>query len=506
MATGPRSDLSAEVNVIVFHREKALRNPWIAPALLFLLALGVRLYRIGAESIWLDEATSLFLARQSVFDVVAWTARDIHPPLYYLLLHFWRVLGESEMALRSLSALAGAASVAVLYGLGRRLFDGRTGAVAALLLALAPLHVWYSQQARMYTWLGLWMVLAAYLLVLALEEQKIGYWLALAVVNALALYTHYYTVFGLLVQGLFALYLSWRTGRWRGLSWAAGMMAFSVLLFAPWLPTMYFQVSTGGGGWVARAGTPGLRAFLDTLIGFTVGNVRGAYPVWMRWAAYLLFAALCLWAVAGGVRAAMQGNRREEKGLTFALIYLVVPLAVAWLISQAKPLYADRYLLVFLPGYLLLAARGLATLTPKAVRWGALALVVGLLLFGVWQMAVLPQNTDWRGAAAYVSERFEPGDVAVFYPGWNEKPFAYYWEGTLPSWTWFKVPLPADEVASSVNPGIAGYRRAWLIWSIGHYGDPQGLLKRYLDHRFRLLDVQRFRGSIGVALYELTTR
>ncbi len=483
--------------------ERAIRSFWLCPALLFLLALGVRLYRIGAESVWLDEATSLFLARHSLFDVVAWTAKDIHPPLYYLLLHFWRLFGESEVALRSLSALAGAVSVVVLYFLGRRLFDRRTSGIAAFLLALAPLHVWYSQQVRMYTWLGLWIVLAAYLLLLALEEQKVGYWVALAVVNALALYTHYYTVFGLLVQGLFVLYVSWRTGRWRSLLWAAGTMAFSILLFAPWLPTMYFQVSTGGGGWVARAGVPGLRAFLDTLIGFTVGTVRGAYPVWMRWTAYLLFVALCIWAVVYGLRAALRGNRKEERGLVFALLYLAVPLSVAWLISQVKPLYADRYLLAFLPGYLLLAGRGLATLAPKAMRWGALALVCGLLLFGVWQMAVLPENPDWRDTAAYVSERFEPGDVAVFYPGWDEKPFSYYWDGSLPAWTWFKVPLPPDEVAASVNPGIAGYRRAWLVWSIGHYGDPQGLLKQYLDRNFRLLDVRRFRGDIGVALYQL---
>lgn len=483
--------------------ERAFRHTWLCPALLFGLALAVRMYRIGAESLWLDEATSLFLARHSVLDVVAWTARDIHPPLYYLLLHFWRFFGESEVALRSLSALAGAGGVVVLYLLGARLFDRRTGVVAALLLSLAPLHVGYSQQARMYAWLGLWMILGAYLLVLALEKQQIGHWLALAVVNTLALYTHYYTVFGLLVQGLFALYVSWRAGRWRNLLWAAGAMAFSVLLFAPWLPTMYFQVSTGGGGWVARAGVPGLRTLLDTLIGFTVGSVRGAYPVWMRWVAYLLFAALCLWAVVVGVRASLRGNRKEERGLAFALLYLLVPLSVAWLISQVKPLYADRYLLAFLPGYLLLAARGLAALAPKALRWGVLMLACGLLLFGIWQMAVLPENADWRGTAAYVSERFEPGDVAIFYPGWNEKPFAYYWEGSLPAWTWFKVPLPPDEVAASVNPGIAGYRRAWLVWSIGHYGDPQGMLKQYLDRRFRPLDVQRFRGDIGVALYQL---
>ncbi len=483
---------------------KASRARWVAPATLILLALAVRLWRIGSESILLDEATSLFLARMNVPDVIAWTAVDIHPPLYYLMLHFWRVFGESEAALRGLSAIAGALSVGVLYGLGAHLFDRRTGFVAAALLALAPLHVWYSQQMRMYTWLGFWALLSSYLLVLMLDKKKAGYAAGYVLASAACLYTHYYTVFVFLAQGLFALYLAWRNGHWRDLLWAAGGMLASVALFAPWLPTMVTQVTSGGGGWVARGGTPGPRALVDLLIGFSVGNVRALYPSWARWLVYGLLAALSGWAILRAIRALARGDRAEVKGVAFAAIYLAAPVLAAWLISQVKPLYSDRYLLAFLPGYLLLAARGAVTLPRTLLRWGAVALLVAGLAFGVFQMAQAPQTEDWRGVAAYVSERAEPGDVAVFYPGWNEKPFGYYLAVSLPSWSWFKVPMPPEEVESSVQPGIEGYGRAWLIWSIGHYGDPNGMVKAYLDQNHTLIDVQRFRGPIGVALYELS--
>jgi 4-amino-4-deoxy-L-arabinose transferase-like glycosyltransferase len=486
--------------------KRTLGANWIAPALLALFALAVRLWQIDSESIWLDEATSLFLARMNVREVIAWTAKDIHPPLYYLMLHFWRVFGESEAALRSLSAVAGALSVAVLYGLGARLFDRRTGFIAALLLALAPMHVWYSQQVRMYAWLGFWALLSSYLLVVALEERKAKYAVAYILASAACLYTHYYTVFVFLAQGLYVLYISWRTGRWRDLLWVAGGMLASVVLFAPWLPTMVFQVTSGGGGWVARGGTPGLNALLDILLAFSVGNVRTLYPGWVRLLAYALPAGLSAWAVIRCLRAPACGNRAEERGVAFALIYVTVPVVAAWLISQAKPLFSDRYLQAFLPGYLLLAARGATALPRALLRWGAAALTVALLAFGTFQMAATPQTEDWRGVAAYVSERVQPGDVAVFYPGWNEKPFGYYSTGSLPFYSWFKVPLPPDEVAESVQPGIEGHQRAWLIWSVGHYGDPTGMVKAYMDQDHSLLGTRQFRGPIGVALYELKSR
>lgn len=483
--------------------KKAARATWIAPAALFLLALAVRMWRIGAESLWLDEATSLFLARKPVLDVIAWTAKDIHPPLYYLLLHFWQVLGESEAVLRSLSAVAGALGAVVLYDLGARLIDRRTGLIAGALLALAPIHVWYSQQARMYTWLGLWGLLSSLCLVAFLDSRKARFAVGYVLVSAAALYTHYYTVFVFLAQGVYVLYEAWRTRCPRTVAEFAAGVGGSVLLFAPWIPTMWFQVTSGGGGWVARGGTPGPRALADILVGFSVGNARPLYPPWLRWLTYGMLAGLGLWAMYTAIRAR---DASRGRGVVFAAVYLVAPVGAAWLVSQVKPLYSERYLQTFLPGYLLLAAAGIGALPRAWLRGVAAAVLAAALAFGLWRMAWVLQTEDWRSTAAYVSERAVEGDVAVFYPGWNEKPFGYYATAELPAWTWFKVPLPPDEVESSVRPGVEGYRRAWLVWSVGHYGDPNGLVKRYMDEHYTRVDEQRFRGSIGVALYNLSAK
>jgi uncharacterized membrane protein len=149
------------------------------------LAVVARLYGIASESLWLDETTSLMLARMDLAALTRWTSLDLHPPLYYVLLHYWvalwdsllgSTLAESELVLRGLSALAGVLNVLVLYALGRLLFGRGMGLLAALLLALSPYHIYYSQEVRMYAWLALWVSLSVLLALLAWrgEMQNAG--------------------------------------------------------------------------------------------------------------------------------------------------------------------------------------------------------------------------------------------------------------------------------------------------------------------------------------------
>ncbi|MGQ9666196.1 MAG: glycosyltransferase family 39 protein, partial [Anaerolineae bacterium] len=93
--------------------------------LLVVLAGALRFWAIGTESLWLDVATSLVVADNSPAAIVSLTAEDIHPPLYYLLLHLWLVFGRSETALRSFSAVVGLLSVIALYSMGRELVGER---------------------------------------------------------------------------------------------------------------------------------------------------------------------------------------------------------------------------------------------------------------------------------------------------------------------------------------------------------------------------------------------
>lgn len=113
---------------------------------IFLIAVLLRFPSLGLKSLWLDEAASVRFATPVLENV-----DSIHPPLYYFLLHHTMTsLGDSEAAIRLPSAIFSLANVGLLYLLGRRLADRETALLAAALLAVSPLDVWYAQEARMY--------------------------------------------------------------------------------------------------------------------------------------------------------------------------------------------------------------------------------------------------------------------------------------------------------------------------------------------------------------------
>jgi len=143
--------------------------------LLAIVALGgfLRAYQIGSKGLWLDEAFSVWLGWRPPGEMLSWLVRiDQHPPLYYILLHFWMVLGDGAAIVRALSALLGTLTIPVVYLLGRRLADGKVGLLVALILAVSPFHVRFAQEARMYTLLMFNASLALYALVRLLTDPR----------------------------------------------------------------------------------------------------------------------------------------------------------------------------------------------------------------------------------------------------------------------------------------------------------------------------------------------
>ncbi|MCL5960839.1 MAG: glycosyltransferase family 39 protein, partial [Chloroflexi bacterium] len=204
--------------------------------LILVVGLGLRVFQLGTPSLWYDEVLSILISSKDPQTIISLTANDVHPPLYYWILHFWLVFGQSEFAVRLLSVLFGWATVIAVYFLAERLFDTRVGLLAALISALAPFQVTYSQEARMYTLVALLSVLTSFFLVKAIDlprapaettnadESSIKanrrnsytllWWFLFALCTTLNFYTAYYAFFTLLAQDLFLLFL-WK--RWKRL-------------------------------------------------------------------------------------------------------------------------------------------------------------------------------------------------------------------------------------------------------------------------------------------------
>ena len=107
---------------------------------------------ISKASIWFDEAFSAYIIRFSFADIWRYTSVDVHPPLYYFCLKIWSLFfGKSDLALRSMSAVFGVLTILAAYLLVKRLFNKKTALISSGLLAISPMLIRYSQEARMYT-------------------------------------------------------------------------------------------------------------------------------------------------------------------------------------------------------------------------------------------------------------------------------------------------------------------------------------------------------------------
>lgn len=146
-------------------------------ALIFVMGVALRLYRLESQSLWVDEAIQYSAASAaSIREVIKLALEGATPPLSHLINHFFFRAGDSDFLLRLPSALFGIGSLPLIFILARRLASIQTALVTTLLFALSPFHLWYSQDARMYSQLRFFSLAGAILLLKAAENGKLHLW------------------------------------------------------------------------------------------------------------------------------------------------------------------------------------------------------------------------------------------------------------------------------------------------------------------------------------------
>jgi len=390
------------------------------------LALAVRLYRLGSESLWYDEAVSAYLAELPIGEMVAHTSLDIHPPGYYLLLHLWTaVAGQSEFALAFLSLAAGVIAVAAIRRLTHSIADAGTANLAAGLAVVSTYGVWYSQEVRMYTVAAL-LMLSLLSVTLRLREGCAGHrWALWGLLGALSLYTVYYSLFLLPVLSVAWLHAALRDGARRGARlrrWAAGQ-GVAVLLYLPWLPTAIRQA--------LEPPVPPWRSFLPWHEVLSQGATALAFgesapAVW--WPAALLL-------LIGAVRPLL--SPASPAAGRWPAISFLAPWALMLAASALQPLFHPRYLYPFSPFFTVSLALGLVGLARVGQgRWLALALATlyfGGNLLSAGRMWTRPEYRpdDLRSAIGSLAERWLPGDAILFQAGYTYAALEHYWPGPI---------------------------------------------------------------------------
>ncbi len=359
-------------------------------------------------SLWLDEGATIHFAALPWREVLGLHGQyDFHPPLYYLLVKLITPITSPLIAGRLISAVAGTLTIGVVYLLGAVLLNRRVGVAAGLLVAVSPLHIWYSQEGRMYA-LAIFFVALAALALVGFERSGARapasrYWSALfggaALLAAYTVYSALYTLIPL------ALVVSWLVvrHRWRTVPLLiASGIAFA--LYLPWLPqilraTMMVQGDPaqlrGREDFLAATGENISGSLLSLSgVGGTLGSMTNSQPLfWSRWPGlhYPLLLLLLGLLVIGSV---ISFRRKLLAGL-LEILLLFGTVVVAILISRVSPGYADRTVLAATIGWALIAG---SLAFARQPRWlSALGLASLILLFAITlHSLVIVRTTGWK--------------------------------------------------------------------------------------------------------------
>ena len=434
----------------------AVSAAWIVAGIT-VLALGVRLAGLDARPVWADEAMSAYWASFPLSTIPGLLLQnESHPPLYYALLHFWLWLPQNDLVLRLPSPIFGALTVPSTFAIGRHLAGARVGVLAAAMLAIQPLAVWHSQEARPYALLTLLVALALWLVArpggLRMPAAIVGY----ALVTALALYTHYGAALLLTVLAGATLVLRGQPSSRRALAgWLAGNV-LAVALFTPWLLALGGVVQEAPGAYTDSyvPNPPNARALLSMPFDLLV-PYAAALPGAIRLGVFGLLAlvgALGTWRV-------------HRTGGLLLVVWVGVSVGLVWWVAQRYPVFFQaKVFLPLMPALVILLAAGLHELWQARRRAGILAAVLMAAVFVPQTIQVYmppptyadgaplgPYTEDWRSVASYVAERAAPSSVLLFLPAGFELPFARTYRGLpLPMHG-----LPVDTLATAGPLGVS---------------------------------------------------
>lgn len=373
-------------------RARRLPGPdWLWAAL---LTLAVTAFRGGTPQLWRDELASWNAASRDTGELLEMLGHvDAVSGLYYLLLHGWVALfGDSAAMLRLPSALAMAATAALVVLTARALFDRRTAVFAGLLFALLPVVTRYGTEARSYAFVVLAVSAATWLLLRALRRPGPARWAAYAVAVAAAGLLHMVALLFLLPHALIVALRWWGDRRGRT------ALSFAVAAAAGLLPVIPLVL-------LGRAQVGRQISWIKT------PRMRDIAGLWDN-----LFASpLVSLGIAALALLPLAWSRGRRPAVELLLLG-AAPIAAVYLVSQGSTSYfIDRYVLFTVPAWVLLAAAGLAALKPRAAGTAGLA---ALILLGVPDQRHLrteqaKETSDGRAAAGIIAQGYRPGDGFV---------------------------------------------------------------------------------------------
>jgi mannosyltransferase len=483
-----------------------------------LLALILRLIIID-QSFWLDEASQAMTSLRPLNEIIFNNLQDFHPPLSYIMTHFWIQFSKNEVWLRLLPVLFGIGTVYMLYLLGRKLFDEKVGLLAALLLALAPYHIYYSQEFRMYSMAAFFAIVSMYYFVTLLGDKgdkrdkgdrvfedwngmrllrfarnkqslRLRLDVTIFVMSSVALlYTHY--LGGVLFLGQIVYLLIYERDLWRKFGWIYGVIG---LLFLPWLPFLYQQLQLGVKadtvlpGWSSMLSLSAYKALPLLFTKFFIGRIDFVNN--------LIYGSIMLGCfVLIAFTTFPLVKKIKEKKVLLLLLWFWIPVLFTFFISFKVPMFQPFRLLFILPAFYLLIAYGIFQ-HKKFEKLLLRITVVSLLIFqGIFLANSNFWREDWKGAVTE-SDKFTKQSFSA-----NKKSGSalFAWKESFPPYQFYSTAQVGvgglmPEVEEQLIEGKIGGPIVYFSY-LGQLTDPEKKTQKMLEsYGYKQVDVKDFRG------------
>jgi len=470
--------------------------------LILVLSLVLRLVNIN-QSLWLDEAIGAIAVRDFSYTgiVTEFMRFDNHPPLYYLVLKLWTdIFGYSELSLRLPSVIFGVGTVALVYLIAKRMVAKSVilyPILSAIFLATSPFHIYYSQEARMYSLSAFLVSLVFYLFLKLTNEDKYINWFYFALSVVLLAFSDYVPVFVFPVFWIMALGVNKKGWRIKFLLSHIPLL----ILGALWVPTFIHQSGRGAWllftlpAWGGLAGGATLKQALLIISKFVLGRISFSNKT-------MYYILIFLASIPFGYL--FFKSFQKIKNIRYVFLWFIAPLILGFVASFKTPIFIYFRFLYVVPAFYLIIAWGVLGISNSHLKKAPIVLIltVNLLGLAIYYFDKNQQREEWRQSVKFVEEIVKENEVIVFnYP----EPFAPY--------KWYKE---SDNVAFGATDSISadGEKTSLKTQNIvskkdGVYyfeylddiTDPESIVIDSLKNEgFKVKEVYNFRG-VGQVFY-----
>lgn len=445
------------------------------------------------QSLWLDEAINVLATQKfSLLGMISEYAKaDFHPPLFFIILWIWtNFFGIGEVVVRIPSVIFGILTIYIIYLLGRKLHSKTLGLFSALLLAINPLHIYYSQEARMYALTTLAVVLNFFLLSKLLKRERVNLF-ALVASNLFILSSDYVAYLTFPAQLIFLLIFKYKKIL---KNWVIGLN-LALLLWVIWLPMFLNQLEVGAitsanlPTWKFVVGGFDIKSTVLTLVKFIIGRISLADKLIY----YLILLPVCSFFLL----LIFKGIKFLKGSMSYLLIiWLIVPIILATIISFIIPIYSYFRMLFTLPAFVILIAGGILSYKFKS-RYLYFILVLSIQIFSafVYLFNGSYQREDWRAVVNYLKS-VDKNSQVLFESSGTLPPFDYYARNSLNAKGALKdFPARSSSDLISLEDPSRISAEIYLVNYLVDITDPNRLVNSYLIQLgYKLFDTKDFHG------------